>query len=81
MSSVKSHVARSSKRCAYRNQRYLTTVLSHYEIVEKVLIRYPTKKSIIPSKSYVLRDTVLDSNLPKHRCIVECCRIVQNWEM
>ena len=71
MSSVKSHVAKSSKRCADRNQRYLTTVPSHYEINEKVLIRYPTRKSRIPSKRYVLRANVLERNLRKHRYLVE----------
>ena len=71
MSSVKSHVAWSSKRCADRNQRYLTTVPSHYEINENDLIRYPTRKSRIPSKRYILRANVLDRNLRKHKNLVE----------
>ena len=70
MSSVKSHVAKSSKS-ADRNQRYLTTVPSHYEINEKVLIRYPTRKSRIPSKGFVLRANVLDRDLRKHKYLVE----------
>ena len=71
MSSVKSHVARSSKRCADRNQRYLTTVPSHNEINENDLIRYPTRKSRIPSKRYILRANVLDRKLRKHKYLVE----------
>ena len=39
MSSFNLHVARSLKRCADINQRYLTNVPSHYENNEKVLIR------------------------------------------
>ena len=44
---------------------------SQHEINEKVLIRYPTRKSRIPSKGFVLRANVLDRDLRKHKYLVE----------
>lgn len=73
ISLLKQRVRNSTARCANRMQRYRmkASLPSMYEIGEKVLIRFPTGKSRIPRRRYILSGRIVERRLRSHKYLVK----------
>lgn len=73
LSQMKQRDKKSTAKCVQRMKKYRMNASkpSTYKIGEKVFIRFPSCKSRIPRRTYILQGTVLERRLKTHKYLIQ----------